>query len=112
PVSVPPQFEPIRHDNGIRPDTNMDKLGRLPPVFVKPYGTVTAGNSSYLTDGASAVLLMSRRGREVWLQSAGSTARIHLRRAGSRRGAPVGAALRHPESARSGRARSIRYRRI
>ncbi len=60
PVSVPPQFEPIRHDNGIRPDTNMDKLGRLPPVFVKPYGTVTAGNSSYLTDGASAVLLMSR----------------------------------------------------
>ena len=60
PVSVPPDFEPIRQDNGVRPDTNLEKLSSLPPVFVKPYGTVTAGNSSYLTDGASAVLLMSR----------------------------------------------------
>ena len=60
PVSVPPDFEPIREDNGVRPDTNLEKLSSLPPVFVKPYGTVTAGNSSFLTDGASAVLLMSR----------------------------------------------------
>lgn len=64
PVSVPPDFEPIRDDNGVRPDTNLEKLSSLPPVFVKPYGTVTAGNSSYLTDGASAVLLMSRAAAE------------------------------------------------
>jgi acetyl-CoA acyltransferase len=61
PVSVPPSFEPIVEDNGFRPDTNMEKLRSLPPAFVKPYGTVTAGNASFLTDGASAVLLMSRR---------------------------------------------------
>lgn len=64
PVSVPPDFEPIADDNGIRPDTDLDKLSRLPPAFVKPYGTVTAGNSSFLTDGASAVLLMSREDAE------------------------------------------------
>lgn len=64
PVSVPPDFEPIRGDNGVRPDTNLEKLSSLPPVFVKPYGTVTAGNSSFLTDGASAVLLMSRDAAE------------------------------------------------
>lgn len=64
PVSVPSDFEPIRSDNGVRPDTNLEKLSNLPPAFVKPYGTVTAGNSSYLTDGASAVLLMSREAAE------------------------------------------------
>lgn len=59
-VSVPDSFEPVTSDNGVRGDTNMEKLAKLPPAFVKPYGTVTAGNSSYLTDGASATLLMSR----------------------------------------------------
>ena len=59
-VTAPDTFEPVTYDNGVRPDTNMEKLSKLPPVFVKPYGTVTAGNSSYLTDGASATLLMSR----------------------------------------------------
>lgn len=63
-ISVPPEFEPISKDNGFRPDTSMDKLRSLPPAFVKPYGTVTAGNASFLTDGASAVLLMSRRAAE------------------------------------------------
>lgn len=64
PVSVPPAFDPIIEDNGFRPDTSMEKLRSLPPAFVKPYGTITAGTSSYLTDGASAVLLMSRRAAE------------------------------------------------
>jgi len=59
PATVPPDFEPITTDNVVRPDTSMEKLSGLSPAFVKPYGTVTAGNSSALTDGASATLLMS-----------------------------------------------------
>src|SRR5690606_31520121 len=60
PVLVPPDYsEMVTRDNGIRPDTSMEKLAALPPVFDRKYGTVTAGNSSPLTDGASAVLLMS-----------------------------------------------------
>src|SRR5690606_24686873 len=47
----------IIKDNGIRPDTSLEKLAALKPVFDKRYGTVTAGNASPLTDGASAVLL-------------------------------------------------------
>jgi len=43
-------------DNNIRPDTTVEKLARLRPVF-DPNGTITAGNSTPLTDGASAVLL-------------------------------------------------------
>ncbi len=58
PVGVPPDFDLVTDDNGIRPDTSLEKLSSLSPAFVKPFGTVTAGNSSYLTDGASACLLM------------------------------------------------------
>lgn len=52
--------EPVAldRDNGIRADTSLQQLAKLPPVFDRAYGTVTAGNSSPLTDGASAVLLM------------------------------------------------------
>lgn len=49
----------ITSDNGIRADTSLEKLAQLKPVFDRRYGTVTAGNASPLTDGASAVLLMS-----------------------------------------------------
>jgi len=59
PVFVPPTFAPMTSDNGIRPDSTMEQLRALKPVFDRKYGTVTAGNSSPLTDGASAVLLMS-----------------------------------------------------
>ena len=60
PVFVPPDYsEMVTRDNGIRQDTSMEKLAALPPVFDRKYGSVTAGNSSPLTDGASAVLLMS-----------------------------------------------------
>jgi acetyl-CoA acyltransferase len=55
----PPKFEPMVSDNGIREDTTIEKLRELRPVFDRRYGTVTAGNSSPLTDGAAAVLLMS-----------------------------------------------------
>ena len=59
PVYVPPTFDAMSSDNGIRSDSTMDQLRALKPVFDRAYGTVTAGNSSPLTDGASAVLLMS-----------------------------------------------------
>ena len=49
----------LTSDNGIRADTSIEQLRALKPVFDRKYGTVTAGNSSPLTDGASAVLLMS-----------------------------------------------------
>jgi acetyl-CoA acyltransferase len=59
-VYVPPKYDvALSSDNGIRTDTSIDQLQSLKPVFDKRYGTVTAGNSSPLTDGASAVLLMS-----------------------------------------------------
>jgi acetyl-CoA acyltransferase len=45
-------------DQGIRPDTSLEKLSQLQPVF-KPDGKITAGNSSQISDGAAAVLLMS-----------------------------------------------------
>mmetsp|Transcript_47194 Transcript_47194/g.118864 ORF Transcript_47194/g.118864 Transcript_47194/m.118864 type:complete len:475 (+) Transcript_47194:82-1506(+) len=51
----------VTTDNGVRGDSTMEKLSSLKPAFIKPYGTVTAANASFLTDGASAVLLMSRK---------------------------------------------------
>lgn len=51
--------DPVARDNGIRGDTTLEKLAALKPVFDRRYGTVTAGNSSPLTDGGGAVLLMS-----------------------------------------------------
>lgn len=45
-------------DEGIRRDTSLEKLAALPPAF-RPNGTITAGNSSQISDGASALLLMS-----------------------------------------------------
>lgn len=46
-------------DDGIRPDSSMDKLAKLKPIFDKKYGMVTAGNSSQVTDGACLLLLAS-----------------------------------------------------
>ena len=60
PVPVPPQFtQMLASDNGIRSDTSYEQLAALKPAFDRQYGTVTAGNASPLTDGGSAVLLMS-----------------------------------------------------
>ncbi len=58
-VTPPPHFRVVSRDNTFRADTTTEKLAGLKPVFVRPHGTVTAGNASPLTDGASAVLLMS-----------------------------------------------------
>jgi acetyl-CoA acetyltransferase family protein len=60
PVALPPKFLEISRDNGIRPETTADSISRLKPAFDRKYGTITAANASFLTDGAAAVLLMSR----------------------------------------------------
>jgi len=57
--SGPEMDQVITSDNGVRSDTSLDALAKLKPVFDRRYGTVTAGNSSPLTDGAAAVLLMA-----------------------------------------------------
>jgi acetyl-CoA acyltransferase len=51
--------QPVTVDNGIRAESSMEALAALKPVFDRRYGSVTAGNSSPLTDGAAAVLLMA-----------------------------------------------------
>src|ERR671938_235596 len=51
-------------DQGIRPDTNLEKLSQLKPAF-KEDGKVTAGNASQISDGAAAVLLMEREKAEA-----------------------------------------------
>jgi acetyl-CoA C-acetyltransferase len=47
------------HDDGVRPDSTAETLAKLRPVFERPWGQVTAGNSSQITDGASWVILAS-----------------------------------------------------
>ena len=58
-VFVPNRFDDtIREDNLVRKDGELEKYAKLKPAFDRKHGTVTAGNSSPLTDGASALLLM------------------------------------------------------
>ena len=60
-VSIPQRKgDPIlvEHDEGVRPGTTAESLGKLRPAF-DPEGTITAGNASQLSDGASAVVVMS-----------------------------------------------------
>ena len=60
-------------DNGPRENQTLDALGRLRPVFDKKFGTVTAGNSSQITDGAVALLVMEvERAMEDGLPSLGA----------------------------------------
>ena len=62
------EFQGLKRDNNIRPDTNMEQLAKLKSVFDRSKkGTMTAGNSTPLTDGASAVLLAS----EDWARERG-----------------------------------------
>jgi acetyl-CoA acyltransferase len=59
-VVPPPAFDrPIAQDNLVRRDGTLESYAKLSPVFDREHGSVTAGNSSPLTDGASALLLMS-----------------------------------------------------
>jgi acetyl-CoA C-acetyltransferase len=52
-------------DDGLRRDTSLDRLAKLKPVFDRPFGIVTAGNSAQVTDGAALLILASRRAVET-----------------------------------------------
>jgi acetyl-CoA acyltransferase len=52
-------YDGSREETGVRGESTYEKLSTLKPAFVKPFGNVTAANASYLTDGASATLIMS-----------------------------------------------------
>lgn len=59
PVGIPPKFKDIvDQDNGVRDDQTMEQLSGLKPFFDRHTGTVTVGNSSQITDGACALLIM------------------------------------------------------
>lgn len=62
PAFAPPRFKEVARDNGVRGDTTMEKMAKLRPAFDRRFGTITAGNASYLTDGGSAVLVASEEG--------------------------------------------------
>src|SRR5260370_14125185 len=57
-----PDQSPIDQDNGVRADTSLEQMAKLPPVFDRRYGSVTAANASPLTDGAAAGLLRRAAG--------------------------------------------------
>ncbi len=52
------------HDDGLRKDSSIEKLAKLRPVFDKPFGKVTAGNSAQITDGAAMLILASEKAVE------------------------------------------------
>ncbi|MFO1464998.1 MAG: acetyl-CoA C-acetyltransferase [Steroidobacteraceae bacterium] len=59
------EYQGIRQDNNVRSDTSIEKLSALKPAFDPSAGTLTAGNSTPMTDGAAAVLLAS----EEWARA-------------------------------------------
>jgi acetyl-CoA C-acetyltransferase len=78
PVEIPQRKgDPVqfKDDEGIRPDTTTESLGRLRPAFSKD-GTITAGSSSQISDGAAAVVVMSKAKAEAlgltWLAEIGA----------------------------------------
>ncbi|HLG18613.1 MAG TPA: thiolase family protein [Bdellovibrionota bacterium] len=78
PIYLPGEPEPLGNDIGPRENQTIEALERLTPYFDRRYGTVTAGNSSPITDGAAALLLMSEARVQVtgiqplaWIRSYG-----------------------------------------
>jgi acetyl-CoA C-acetyltransferase len=67
----------LDRDNNLRRDSSMEKLARLKPAFDKEHGTLTAGNSSPLTDGASCILIAS----EDWARQRGLPVLAYIRAA-------------------------------
>lgn len=74
-ASFPPQFQSVDKDNTYRGDSTIEKLAKLRPAFDKRNGTLTAANSSFLTDGAAVVLLMS----EEKAKELGITPKVSIR---------------------------------
>ena len=54
----------VKHDEGVRAETTMESLGGLKPAFIKD-GTITAANASQISDGGSAVIVMSKKAAEA-----------------------------------------------
>ncbi len=73
PVYPPPKYKiPVDEDNGIRKNQSMETLAKLRPFFDKTYGSVTAGNSSQITDGGACLLIMSaERAQELGYEALG-----------------------------------------
>lgn len=64
-----PTFQPVQEDSFVRAETTIEQLSSLKPAFDKHYGTLTAGNSSGLTDGAAVLLLMREsKAKELGLE--------------------------------------------
>ena len=60
PVPIPPDYKAMSvQDNGVRENQTLEALSKLRPFFDRRFGTVTAGNSSQITDGGAATLVMS-----------------------------------------------------
>ena len=67
-VTISPKFKAINIDNGVRTTAKREKLAKLLPAFDKKHGTLTAANSSFLTDGGAASLIMTEdKARELGL---------------------------------------------
>lgn len=65
---IPPYKQPLVEDNNIRGNSSLADYAKLRPAFDRKHGTVTAANSTPLTDGAAAVILMTEsRAKELGL---------------------------------------------
>ena len=81
-VNPPPHFKSVAQDDGPRKDATLKKLEKLRPSFDKQFGINTAGNSSFLTDGASAMYMMSLAAAQKEKRPAKAIIRDYIYRAG------------------------------
>jgi acetyl-CoA acetyltransferase family protein len=81
-VPVPPHMELTSKDDGPRGESTPNALAKLKPAFDRDFGLITAGSSSFLTDGGSAVLLMSRAAADKHKQKARAIVRDYVYAAG------------------------------
>jgi acetyl-CoA acetyltransferase family protein len=71
-IPEPGYHDVVEHDNGPRENQTLEALAKLKPVFDRRSGTVTAGNSSQITDGAASILVMAEsRAKELGLRPLG-----------------------------------------
>lgn len=78
---IPPYKQPLAEDNNIRGNSSLADYAKLRPAFDRKHGTVTAANSTPLTDGAAAVILMTEsRAKELGWYRWGICAATHLLR--------------------------------